>query len=132
MILKIYPAPEEFSNRLGANRDKVVELDDIRRILELEEIVVMQASYNAAEEDAAAANNVWVHGNNALLYYKPRTSGKRVPSAMYNFGWQDRAILEDDDAPAGLLSEVIEVHEYLDYKITLKEAGVYFSEVLTP
>ena len=56
------------------------------QILELEEVLVMDALYNSAQEKAAEAN-LFVGGKHALLAYRPKNPGIMTPSAGYTFNW---------------------------------------------
>ena len=58
----------------------------IAEILELEEVLVMDAVYNTAAEGATESNS-FIGGTSAALFYRPRNPGLMTPSAGYTFNW---------------------------------------------
>jgi hypothetical protein len=54
----------------------------IAEILELEEVLVMDAVYNTAAE-GATESNAFIGGLSAALFYRPRNAGLMTPSAGY-------------------------------------------------
>jgi hypothetical protein len=58
----------------------------IAEILELEEVLVLDAVYNTAAE-GATESNAFVGGLSAALFYRPKNAGLLVPSAGYTFNW---------------------------------------------
>jgi hypothetical protein len=52
----------------------------------VEEVVVSEAVYNSAAEGQAAAMG-FIVGKSALLCYRPKAPGLRIPSAGYIFAW---------------------------------------------
>ena len=58
----------------------------IAEILELEEVLVMDAVYNTAAEGATESNS-YIGGLSAGLFYRPKNAGLMVPSAGYTFNW---------------------------------------------
>lgn len=63
-----------------ANRETIAGL------LELDEVLVMDAIYNSAKKGATEAN-LFIGGKNALLSYSPPEAGLMMPSAGYTFSW---------------------------------------------
>jgi hypothetical protein len=71
----------------------------IAEILELEDVLVMDAVYNAAVESEPSPgstnlatqgvleSNAFIGGLNAALFYRPKNAGLMVPSAGYVFNW---------------------------------------------
>ena len=55
-------------------------------ILELEEVLVIDAVYNTAAE-GAAESNAFIGGLSAALFYRPKNAGLMTPSAGYVFNW---------------------------------------------
>lgn len=111
----------DFIDRLSVTTTRKMTLEAIAELFEVDEVIVGQASY---------ATNTWVHGNSMLLYYAPNGPTTDDASAMYTFQWGPRGVLNYRDSPAGKLSDVIEVHEYIDFKITSTALGTYFSEII--
>jgi hypothetical protein len=60
--------------------------DAIAAILEFDQVVVMDAIFNAAKKGSPEANN-FVGGKNALMAYAPAEPGILTPSAGYTFSW---------------------------------------------
>ena len=63
-----------------ANRQSLAQL------FEVEEIVVLEAIYNSADEGATDAHKFFTE-KDALLLYRPSSPGLEVPSAGYTFAW---------------------------------------------
>lgn len=61
-------------------------LQALMALLEIEEILVMNAIENTAKEGQAAAHS-FIGGNHALLAYAAATPGLMTPSAGYTFSW---------------------------------------------
>jgi len=112
---------------VGAMRD--VTLAHLAQLLDVEQIVVGSASYNTASKFETASNS-FAWGKNALLYYAPSSPSITTPSALYSFRWGPRQVLNYDDAPAGRMAKVIEVHDYVDVKVTGSAYGVFFSGIV--
>jgi len=62
------------------NRQRMAE------ILELDEVLVMDAVYNSAQE-GAAESNAFIGGKSALLAFRPKNPGILTPAAGYTFNW---------------------------------------------
>ena len=60
--------------------------DDLMRLFELEDILIMDAIQNTSIIGKAAAYS-FVNETDALLLYRPRSPGLLVPSAGYMFAW---------------------------------------------
>lgn len=63
-----------------------VMLQNLAALFELDEILVMDAVYNSANEGAADSIG-FIGGKSALLLYVPPAAGLMVPSAGYTFSW---------------------------------------------
>jgi hypothetical protein len=61
----------------------------IAEILELEEVLVMDAVYNSAPEETTGLveTNAFIGGKSFLLAYRPKNPGLMTPSAGYTFNW---------------------------------------------
>lgn len=64
----------------------IVTRQALAALLELEEILVMDAVYNAAAQGATDSIG-FVAGKAALLLYAPASAGLMTPSAGYTFSW---------------------------------------------
>lgn len=58
----------------------------LAQILEVEEILIMDAIQNSAGE-GLTESNAFIGGKHALLSYSPPSPGLMTPSAGYNFAW---------------------------------------------
>ncbi len=114
----------DFIDRLSVNTTRAVNLAILAELFEVDEVIVGQASYDAS------GTATWVHGNHALLYYAPSGPTIDDASAVYGFQWGPRGVLNYRDSPAGKLSDVIEVHEYIDFRVTSSALGCMFSEII--
>ena len=119
----------DFVDRLNVGATREVTLAALAQLFEVDQVVVGGASYNSAAKDATAVG-AFAWGKNALLYYVPAAPSKDVPSAMYNFRWGPRSTLLYRDTPAGKMADVVEVHDYVDTKITGSDLGVFFSAII--
>lgn len=112
-----------------ANRESLAAL------FELDEIVVMEAIYNAAK-DGGAENNDFIGGKSALLVYAAPNPGLLVPSAGYTFSWTGRV----GNSNQGLrikkfrLEKIeatrVESQQAYDQKVIGKDLGYFFSAII--
>lgn len=124
----------DFLDRLSDKETKMLKLQTVAALLDLEEILVGEASYNtAAEGDTFSGSFVW--GNDALLYYAPASAGLRTPSAGYTPRWTGpgvgQQVLRYRDSPAGKKADVIEAHDYIDFIVTSAVCGAFFNNVVS-
>lgn len=105
-------------------------------ILELDEVLIMDAVYNSAAEGATESNS-FVAGKHAALFYRPRQAGLMVPSAGYTFNWTG---LTGSLGGSGLRiktfrmehlnSDRIEIDSAFDMKKVGVDLGVFFNSVI--
>ena len=111
----------------------------IAEILELEEVLVMDAVYNAAAEGATPAESTtFIGGLSAALFYRPRNAGLMTPSAGYTFNWTG---LIGQTGGAGLRiktfrmeqlsSDRVEIDSAFDMRIVSKDCGFFFNNVIS-
>lgn len=74
----------------GAPAPTIVTQQAVAQLMELEALHVMQSVENTAAEGATFAGS-YIAGKDALLYYLPRSPGRKVASALYTFTWQQYA-----------------------------------------
>lgn len=108
----------------------------IAEILELEEVLVMDAVYNTAAE-GASESNAFIGGLSAALFYRPRNAGLMQPSAGYTFNWTG---LIGSTGGAGvriktfrmehLASDRVEIDMTLDMRVVSKDCGFFFNNVI--
>jgi hypothetical protein len=109
----------------------------IAEILELEEVLVMDAVYNTAAE-GAAESNAFVGGLSAALFYRPKNPGLMAPSAGYTFNWTG---LIGSTGGAGvriktfrmeqLASDRVEIDAAFDMHVVSPDCGFFFNNVLS-
>ncbi len=64
----------------------MVMRDALGALFEMDEILVMDAIENTANEGATNVH-AFIGGSNALLLYTPSSPGLMIPSAGYTFTW---------------------------------------------
>jgi hypothetical protein len=109
----------------------------IAEILELEEVLVMDAVYNSAAE-GAAESNTFIGGLCAALFYRPKNAGLMTPSAGYTFNWTG---LIGTTGGAGvriktfrmehLASDRVEIDAAYDMRVVAKDCGFFFNNVIS-
>ncbi len=122
----------------------------IAEILELEEVLVMDAIYNAAAESAPVAGsanlatmgetetNTFIGGLSAGLFYRPKNAGLLTPSAGYTFNWTG---LIGSTGGAGLriktfrmehlASDRVEIDAAFDMRVVSPDCGFFFNNVIS-
>jgi Phage major capsid protein E len=109
----------------------------VAEILELEEVLVMDAVYNTAAE-GAAESTAFIGGLSAALFYRPRNPGLMTPSAGYTFNWTG---LIGSTGGAGLriktfrmehlASDRVEIDAAYDMRSVSKDCGFFFNNVIS-
>lgn len=102
-------------------------------LLELDEVIVCSAVKDKANEGQTADLD-WIWGEDAYLFVRPASPGRKTLSMAYTFVWSpfgsglteyvDRYWWQPNKA------DVVEVHKYYDQKIVAVDAGVRFSDCL--
>lgn len=106
----------------------------IAALFEIEEIIVMDAVYNTAVK-GAAENNVFIGGDNALLYYAPATVGLEEPTAAVQFSWTglmgntSNGMRIKRFRMEHLEADRIEGQMSFDYRLTSGALGHFFTSV---
>jgi hypothetical protein len=106
-------------------------------ILELDEILVIDAVYNTAAE-GATESNAFIGGMSAALFYRPKNAGLMTPSAGYVFNWTG---LIGTTGGAGvriktfrmehLASDRVEIDSAFDMRLVSADLGFYFNNVIS-
>jgi len=106
-------------------------------ILELEDVLVIDAVYNQAAE-GAAESNAFIGGMSAALFYRPKNAGLMTPSAGYVFNWTG---LIGTTGGAGvriktfrmehLASDRVEIDSAFDMRLVSADLGFYFNNVIS-
>ena len=116
-----------------SNQPAKVQRQLLASLFELEEIFVMDAVFNAANEGAAEATQRMVN-DVALLYFAPATVGRKTPCAGKVFNWTGRM----GATPNGMRIKRIRM-EHLNswrvegemsfvHKVTAPELGYFFND----
>lgn len=115
----------------SANRQIIAE------ILELDEILIIDAVYNTGAE-GLAESNAFIGGTSAGLFYRPKQAGLMVPSAGYTFNWTG---LIGSVGGAGvriksfrqeqLASDRIEIDAAFDMALVSADCGFFFSNIIS-
>ena len=95
--------------------------NQVKELLELEEVIVARAFFNNAEE-GQPLDLQRVFTDNVLVYYAPATASVDVPSFMYSFRWAKNGLpnmnVERHPFDSKLKVDELEVGYYQDEKIT--------------
>jgi len=119
----------DFIDRLATQTTRVLQEAAAAQLFGVENLIVGTATQNTASEgETFVGSFVW--GKHALLTYVPPSPGKRTPSAGYTFRWGARKVLRYRDTPEGVLSDVIEVHDYLDPVVTGSDLGYMMDDAI--
>jgi hypothetical protein len=115
-------------------QSSLVTAQALAALLEVDEVIVASAVKNTANEGQDPTLD-WVWGEDAYLFYRPPSPGRKVLSMAYTFVWSPfgngtseyvkRYWWEPNTA------DVCEVHKYYDLKAVAVDAGVRFSDCLT-
>jgi len=112
----------------------------LAEIFEVAEYHIVDAIENTAKE-GLTETNAFVATKKAALYYAPASSGLMVPSAGYNFTWNEldnasgygidiRSYTGDFLRVEGI-AELLEANMAYDQKVVGAELGVFFNTVLS-
>lgn len=117
------------SGAAKANREILASL------LELDEVMVMDAIVNTAKQGAAEANS-FIGGKHALLTYSPATPGLMIPSAGYTFSWtgflgaSDRGVRIKRFYMDALESTRVEAQQAFVQKRVANDLGFFFDGIV--
>jgi hypothetical protein len=108
----------------------------VAEILELEEVLVMDAVYNSGQE-GAAESNAFIGGKSAALFYRPANPGLMTPSAGYTFNWTGfigatggAGLRMKTFRMEHLSADRIEIDAAFDQAKVSADLGVFFSAVV--
>jgi hypothetical protein len=114
----------------------MVMRDTLASLFEMDEILVMDAIENTANEGATNVH-AFIGGNNALLIYTPAAPGLMIPSAGYTFTWNG---LRGGGALATRISRMrmdhlksdrIEIEMAFDQKLVSADLGAMFLDAVS-
>ncbi|TXH50753.1 MAG: hypothetical protein E6Q97_19735 [Desulfurellales bacterium] len=103
-------------------------------ILELDEILVMGAIQNSADEDQTESN-AFIGGKKALLVHRPARPGLMTPSAGYTFAWSGYVggtlpVAIERFRMQPLKSDRIEIEATYDQKKTSSALGYFWDTIV--
>lgn len=109
----------------------LVTKDVLAQLFEVDEVLVMDATYNSAVE-GATENETFIGGDNALLAYVPSAPGLRTPAAGLNFTWSNYG-------PSRMLSYEwlpdrstrVECEAAYAYNLVSADLGVFFNTAIS-
>lgn len=106
-----------FGSAGGAN-SRIVTIEMMKQLLQLDEFLIGGAYYNSAEEgQAQSLSQIW--NDNALVYYAPMQPRKDKPSFGYSFRWKRIMDMQAMIYPVPKRhAEQVELGMYQDEKIT--------------
>lgn len=85
--LKVHPdILSRISGGATVINPSIVTQQLVAQLFELEELLVMDAVYDASTE-GATSSMAFMGGDAMLVYYKPPTAAIEMPSAFYQFNW---------------------------------------------
>lgn len=106
----------------------MVMVDALAALFELDEILVMDAVENTANE-GAANSHAFIGGKNILLAYRPQNPGLMTPSAGYTMQWT--GLMGGADAQISMLrndftkSDRVEIEMAFDQKLVSADLGFF-------
>jgi len=109
--------------------------DSLAALFEVDQILVMDAIQNTANEGATNAHS-FIGGKNALLTYSAPTPSLMTPSAGYTFGWT--GLLGSNTFGMrikrfrmdALESDRVEIDNAYDHKLVAADLGYYFGGIV--
>lgn len=110
---------------------------DMAALFGIEEYLVCEAVYNSAKENATPSMNFIMGGDQAALFYAPRSAGLMTPSAGYTFDWVGHVGAgEQGQTISTIRADLLkadrhEIEMAFDMKVVASDCGVFFDDVLT-
>jgi hypothetical protein len=127
----------DFIDRVSVNKTRLVTVDLLKTLLELDEVLIGEAIENTAKE-GQAVNMSWVYGKHALLAYATKTPSLMMPSAGYTFNWtnflkagKQGQRFKKFRRREELTSDRIEGEMYYDQKVVATDMAVFFANVIS-
>ena len=129
---------EEIIDRLNRGQTSgpaQANMDDLKRLLELDDIIVMDSIYNSAVFGATASYN-FIGDDDALLLYRPNAPGLEVPSAGYMFSWRgyvgvgERGMRVKRFRMEQVESDRVEISTSYQFKVVGKDLGFWATDIV--
>lgn len=109
--------------------------DSLAALFEVEEIAVMDAIQNTAEEGQTNVH-AFIGGKHALLSYRPATAGLMTPAAGYTFNWSGLVGSGNEGIRIKrfrmdlLESDRVEIDMSYDHKLVSADLGAFFGDIV--
>jgi hypothetical protein len=126
----------DFLNRVKTTSDKIVTIDLLAKVLEIDKVYIAKAVQNTAIEGATAALS-YLYTDAALLVHAAPNPSIMQPTAGYTFSWNGRTGTQGQGQRVSkfrhdlIKSDRIEAEMTYDQKLVAADLGVYFDDVLT-
>jgi hypothetical protein len=136
-VLKLHPdILSRVSGGATVVNPSIVTQQLVAQIMELDELLVMDAVYDTSNE-GAASSMAFMGGNAFLIYYKPPAPAVEMPSAFYRFNWtgmfgmapETGARIKSFRMEANA-SDRVEIEAAFDVKITGTDMAALFYDLL--
>ena len=134
-ILTEHPDIIDRMNRGQTDGPAQANIDDLRRLFELDDILIMDAIYNSAVEGATDAHD-FISGKHGLLSYRPSSPGLEIPAAGYTFPWVGYLGATENGSRmsrmrmAELTADRVEIEQYYTYKKIGADLGVFLNGIV--
>lgn len=125
----------KYSGGVGPSRPAIVTREAVAALFEVDEILVMKAIENTADEGQTAAHS-FIGGKHALLCYAAPSPGIMTPSAGYTFSWTGHI----GGGPEGnrimrfrmdhLKSDRVEIEMAFVTKLVSADLGYFFGSIV--
>lgn len=126
----------KYSGGVGNGTPAMVQRQAVAQILELDNVYVSSAVYNAAEKGATEATQ-YISGKSALLTYTPPAPGLMTPAAGLTFNWSgflgsngSGLRIKKYREPEKYESDMVEAQAAYDQKLIGSALGVYYSQIV--
>ena len=109
--------------------------DALAALFEVDEVLVMDAIYNSAEQGQTAVH-AFIGGKHALLAYRPASPGLLTPAAGYTFSWTGYLGMSDMGMRTlrfrmeSIRSDRVEIEQAYDQKLISADLGYFFEGIV--
>jgi hypothetical protein len=125
----------DFIDRISVNQTRLVTVDLLKTLLELDEVLIASAIENTAAEGKTAVM-AWVYGKHALLCYAAPNPSLMEPTAGYTFNWTGFLGAGQNGQRfkkfriEKIESDRVEGEMYYDQKVVATDMGVFFKDCI--
>lgn len=115
----------KYSGAVGPDRPAIANQRTLAELFGVDDIMVPRAIRNTGQEGGAASKSFIMGERDALLYYTPGAPSIDLPSAMYQFAWN-----QPGNGVTGGVESVKRYREE-DQETTWVEGGFWYDNVIT-